>query len=123
MSDDMVAFLRARLDEDAARAAQWHDLECEIHTHLDAGLLAAVAASRMLEDVPGAVCDCGGPARVLRDVEAKRRTITRMATVLERGWDYYENDTVIELAEETLRDLASVYADHANYREEWRPAT
>lgn len=73
--DDLVQWLRAQLDEDAARAAQWHNLECEIHTHLDRGLLAAVAASQMLQDVPGAVCDCGGPARVLREIDAKRQLL------------------------------------------------
>ncbi|MEU6661278.1 DUF6221 family protein [Streptomyces sp. NPDC046821] len=116
--DDLVQWLGAQLDEDAARATQWHDLECEIHAHLDAGLLASVAAARMLDEVPGAVCDCGGPARVLREIGAKRESI--------RQADLYLCDAGPGCGYRTkhghsvLRLLALPYADRPGYREEWR---
>ncbi|MYW33615.1 DUF6221 family protein [Streptomyces sp. SID2119] len=70
--DTLVGFLRARFDDDTASATQWHDLECEIHTRLDSGLIAAIAVAQMLDEVPGAVCDCGGPTRVHQGVHSKR---------------------------------------------------
>ncbi|MBX7464946.1 DUF6221 family protein [Streptomyces sp. NPDC057910] len=128
MTADLVQFIRGRLDEDASRASNWHDLECEIHTHLGTGLAAAVAASRMFADVPGAVCDCGGPARVLADVEAKRQILAECS-------DWYDKVNAsttekypmpdlagrFEVAMPILRLLALPYADRSDYREEWRP--
>jgi hypothetical protein len=54
------------------------------------------------------------PARVLRDVEAKRRIMTFADRRPELGEGRYVGEGVIRL-------LASVYADHPDYREEWRP--
>ncbi|MFJ2870599.1 DUF6221 family protein [Streptomyces sp. NPDC087298] len=115
--DDLAAFLRDRLDEDVAKADTWHDLECDIHAHLDDGLLSAIATSRMLEEVPGAVCDCGGPVRVRAEVEAKRELL--------RQYEHLKDDvmpddlTGVWAFEAVLRAFALPYADH--YREEWRP--
>ena len=109
--DDLVQFLRAQLDREAARATGWHDLECDIHEHLDAGLLAQIAAARMLEEVPGAVCDCGGPARVLAEVDAKRRMIDDV-------WGGPDHD---DMWTHHLRLLALPYADRPDYRDTWRP--
>jgi hypothetical protein len=62
--DDLVAFLTARLDEAAAGAWSVHDV-------------ARCDALLYEEDLPPAAartpdCDCGYPARVLREVEAGR---------------------------------------------------
>ncbi|MEW2161430.1 DUF6221 family protein [Streptomyces sp. NPDC007084] len=54
------------------------------------------------------------PARVLREIDAKRRMIGRInshATMM--GWDEVHGDL--------LRLLAAPYADRPGYREEWRP--
>jgi hypothetical protein len=127
--DDLVQWLRAQLDEDAARAAQWHNLECEIHTHLDRGLLAAVAASQMLQDVPGAVCDCGGPAQVLREIDAKRAIVARYefacreASRVDLAED--ERETWIRVGgalQSVVIQLAASYAGRPGYKaEEWTP--
>jgi hypothetical protein len=127
--DDLVQWLRAQLDEDAARAAQWHNLECEIHTHLDRGLLAAVAASQMLQDVPGAVCDCGGPARVLHEIAAKRAVVDRYefacreASRVDLAED--ERETWIRVGgalQSVVIQLAAPYAGRPGYKaEEWTP--
>ncbi|GHB55613.1 hypothetical protein GCM10010331_49310 [Streptomyces xanthochromogenes] len=132
MTEALVQFIRDRLDEDASRASNWHDLECEIHTHLGTGLVAAVAASRMFADAPGAVCDCGGPARVLADVEAKRLLLAEhlpspypMANSSKAYCDCQAQDGVVYETYPclTARLLALPYADHSDYREEWRPVT
>lgn len=126
--DDLVVWLQVQLIADAQRVIAWHDLECDIHTHLDAGLPAAVAASRMLAEVPGAVCDCGMPARVLREIEAKRGIVARYefacseAAALNIGEE--ERETRVQVAgalQSGVLCLAMVYADRPGYREEWRP--
>lgn len=123
--DDLVEWLRAQLDEEASRAPRWHDLECEIHTHFDTGLIASLAAARMFDEVPGAVCDCGGPARVLREIDARRR--------IAEHHDHYRSESIgngpacftcgpgLGWPCPTLRALALPYADRPGYRAEWRP--
>jgi hypothetical protein len=132
VSADLVAFLRARIDEDeaVARAAtvetggpRWHGS--------DSGLCSDDASNHpgpFLVDAYGytapelvAHIARHDPARVLADIAAKRAIVDRMAAVLERGWDYYENSTVIDLAEATLRNLAAPYAGADGYRPEWAP--
>jgi hypothetical protein len=52
------------------------------------------------------------PARVLAECEAKRR-------IVEREVNAANQTTYRRLF--TLQDRAAVYADHPDYREEWRP--
>jgi len=59
------------------------------------------------------------PARVLAECEAKRRIVEEYVRI-ERG-DYA--DSTRWLAEDILALLALPYADHPDYRPEWRPAT
>jgi hypothetical protein len=62
------------------------------------------------------------PARVLAECEAKRRIVQTMQTAEDQAWQDGEARPVIEyIAARTLRTLALPYADHPNYREEWRP--
>ncbi|MCH0538366.1 helix-turn-helix domain-containing protein [Streptomyces sp. MUM 203J] len=120
----LIAFLRARLDDTAAQAAKWHDLECEIHVRPDEGLHAAIAASRMLEEVPGAVCDCGGPARILAEADAKRQLMDAYAEVVDMDAEGVEPEYAHGRAAGlglAVRLLALPYADHPDYRGEWRP--
>ncbi|QIP87619.1 hypothetical protein GLX30_30365 [Streptomyces sp. Tu 2975] len=156
MSDDLVAFLRARLDEDeaiargTARPLNWHqgpgddDPEWvsdemvlmwppEFHTPYEqdkhwrgltadpAGLAAHIARH--------------DPARVLVEVEAKRRILdehqegTLGCAVCAAPEDFDEdsegNAEWSRAAKwwpcPTLRLLALPYAYHPEYREEWRP--
>jgi Family of unknown function (DUF6221) len=55
------------------------------------------------------------PARVLAECEAKRKIVLRAT--------YYASVAPVDPDEWhfTLRDLAAIYADHPDYREEWRP--
>lgn len=60
----------------------------------------------------GKPCSCGWEKRMDRACEAKRRIVEHCEPdpiTLSPGDDY------------VLRSLASEYADHPDYREEWRP--
>lgn len=90
--DDLIAFLRSRLDEDDRRARavageDWDDIEWQ-------DLPESAFAHAKNHD----------PARVLADVEAKREIIDHLA---------YEYSSPI------LRWLALPYAGHPDYRDEW----
>lgn len=58
------------------------------------------------------------PARVLREIDAKRRIVGDLAKVI--GGEYIDDGEPV-LAEHVLRLLALPYADRPGYREEWRP--
>jgi hypothetical protein len=68
-------------------------------------------------------CACGVPVRVLAECDAKRQIVTA-------SWSDMREvvcdtditlDTWIETQAHTFRLLALPYADHPDYREEWRP--
>jgi hypothetical protein len=140
MTADLCAFLRARLDEDEKIARgttvplDWHqgpgddDPEWvgdemvlmwppEFHTPYEqdkhwrgltvepAGLAAHIARH--------------DPARVLAEVEAKREVV-RLA---ERAHDYHETfmNGFASAMEDALRLYALPFAEHPDYRQEWRP--
>ena len=106
----LTDFLLARIaeDEDVARSvpevepASW----APIWTSLRSGKTS--------------VCDHGPrgsvemqPARVLAECEAKRRIVESVQAALPRGTS--------GLGPSVLMRLAAVYADHPDYRDEWRP--
>lgn len=115
MSDELVEFVRARLDEDEQLAR-----ECEAEVGPER------AGERFTDDSGDADRDSfpsypwgsqeaelaymagpGHPSRVLAEVEAKRRLVERLAAVKDDGVSYpYEARS---LAEDVLLELASVY--------------
>jgi hypothetical protein len=127
--DDLVRWLGEQLDEDeriaravedrsapwdgqwvadgdsAARTYNGHVLFYGHNYRLKPGLVAHVVAH--------------DPARVLREIEAKR-DLLRLA---ERAHDYHETfvSGFASALEGTLRLFALAYADRPGYREEWRP--
>lgn len=134
--DGLAGFLRARLDEDEATAWAVHDV-----TKCDALLYE--------EDLPGAAartpdCDCGYPARVLREVEAKRKRLVLYLDAKETfasalkdappGGDpatahsYVRERVNVNQAsgrftalEVSVRLDAAVWDGHPDFRPEWRP--
>ncbi|WP_327385519.1 DUF6221 family protein [Streptomyces sp. NBC_01207] len=106
--DDPLTFLETRLHEDSE---------------------AARAVSGATGGMVDSLSDRYGPARVLREVAAKRRTLDRhtprrtnvagkdgrVAKVTICDWDHDEWPCADVL------DLASVYADHPDYQVAWRP--
>lgn len=130
-----VNFLEARITEDEAGAEQMHRWDCGIVVHED------------MELSPAGSCDCGFPARVLRECEAKRQLIAdaerfRSEFASEHGGTAGEGGRVsgptlthqefVTVAakmdqarrawwwrERILRHLARVYSDHPDYNPEW----
>ena len=128
MASDLVAFLTARIgeDEQRARAAleawededshyEWQDLPDEVFAH-----------ARWHD-----------PARVLREVEAKRTILVEHSLTHEVIPPSYQAGTGLDFGCEnchdwdgvtegrgycgTLRALAAIYSDHPDYRQEWKP--
>lgn len=131
---DLVEFLRARLDEDeaAARACPgpvWEHRQ--IKGAFDEGVVfedyVAVADDNardrtVLSDVDNDVLPYVlrfHPARVLAEVEAKRRMVQQLADT-EPCTDNGDT-TAGDLADDMLRLLASAYRHHPEYRQEWKP--
>lgn len=153
MTDDLAQFLRDRLDEEGMLAEQ--AAECGAPSWdraADVLLLPGLANRRRLAErgVEGALDGAvdahharHDPARVLAEVDAKRRIMDLHCPVdpfdgsEEPGWlecaacgPNNDDEPIIAApgAGEpewhpctTLRLLALPYADHADYREEWRP--
>jgi hypothetical protein len=60
--------------------------------------------------------------RALCDVDVKRRLLAKHAPVIDgtqSSWTWFEGSE--SASEEVVRLLALPYADHPDYREEWRP--
>lgn len=116
MSDDLVTWLRAQLDEDDADARRR-----DFHTGM---------CSRFLD--PGGDCSCDYSDHVLAEVEAKRRILDRVekaaaSAAMPVGYDAVARlekslakVTAPEL-DRVVRLLALPYADRPGYRDEWRP--
>ncbi len=102
--DDLIAFLAARLGEDEALAKRgeevfatgWPDYQTFDSPELD-------DACKYL--------DRFGPARVLREVEAKRAVITQ--------WEHSPAGSPV--LTNALYRLAAAWSDHPGYRPEWKP--
>jgi hypothetical protein len=115
----IVEFLTARYDEAEADArdpikGDIHGRDCE--------------STR--EEVPFP-CRCGVPERILADIAAKRRIVkwcgerylVDVGTVGSDPTDprnYVPGQYMRPVDSVVLRFLASVYADHPDYREEWK---
>lgn len=157
--DDLVAFLRARLDEDEriARATLWDDDGSLGSNHWHAfdrgphdgwtqarwvvidGADEGVVISRpQAADDEAVIRHIArhDPARVLREIEAKRQLVKLHGRATLRaggGAQYFDTTIVCRTCEpsyqfpemswpcSTLRLLALPYADHPDYRESWRP--
>jgi hypothetical protein len=119
---DVVEFLRARLDEDdrLARSAL-------AETPVESGRETRYPYPERL-----ATCMHNGrhgPARVLREVEAKRAILAAWASAESRRppkGEWYEyaqgiGDGRADALRDAVKILAAVYGDHPDYRQEWKP--
>lgn len=113
MIADLITWLRAQLDEDE-RLAHWANADSDAWwfntPDEESGAEHLIAEFK--------------PARVLREVEAKRRILgddldgAALYAMHERGaWP----EEVSRWADEVLRLLALPYADRDGYRPEWAP--
>lgn len=121
----ITEFLRARLDDDEAKARAAHgatwvasrrggvvdldDAEGHEIAGRDGGLAWPDADFMAHHD----------PARVLREVAAKRRLVDQWAD----RYDDNPHATSPEAADaaDVLHTLASVYSDHPDYQRQWAP--
>jgi hypothetical protein len=134
--DHLITFLRARLDDDEQVAKSAAD---EAGDSWDAGgaysdavlaknggvIICGPYAGGFLDDALRQHIARHDPARVLRDVEAKRRAVDLCVEWINRPVgqiDRVADDAFVEAGESLLRLLALPYADHKDYRKEWRPS-
>lgn len=108
----LTDFLLARIAEDEALAQAAH--RESMRGHAGPGYARSIVAwAAQAKEVRGyELIERMTPARVLAECEAKRRIVdvARYATEGSAGWGFRR----------ILLDLATVYADHPDFRKEWR---
>jgi hypothetical protein len=144
--EDLVRWLRAQYDAEAeeARAAaeelgpDWYYDDGFVLARREDDMVAT-GSQDFLERERGVHIAAHDPARVLRDIEAKRRTLARhCAAPVPPGNEWVaeypycaahayagpDGSTIypVELKDcPELRDLAAPYADRDGYLDSWRP--
>ncbi|MGW1295144.1 DUF6221 family protein [Streptomyces sp. NPDC002533] len=138
--DGLVQFLRNRLDEDeqTARAATWDEWDSAHWTarppqadyeryivadYLDDGVVV-VTPENADPDGVGRHIARHDPARVLREIDAKRQILDEYANearVMEQGHRTGWTEGGQAARETVLKLLAVAYADHPDYRDTWKP--
>jgi hypothetical protein len=124
--DDLVKWLRAQLDEDEriARAVgeeRWQPHYVDsVNDHPDTATVrvadgADVAVMERYSYQDAEHIARHDPARVLREIDAKRKRLAALAEAIAAGHDSFD------LASELLPLEALPYVDRPGYREEWRP--
>jgi hypothetical protein len=145
MTADLIAFLRARLDEDeqvvrAATPGPWQDGGGYVTDTGPHGPNAQITDYGTQDGEQGSADSAHiarwDPARVLAEVDAKRRilaeyeqTVTRAAdmepgtpeTYTRRLREWSEQRAQMTALNGVLRLLTLPYADYPDYRPEWRP--
>lgn len=114
-SRKLVAFLSARLDEDwrialAVTAESWG--ASDQLTQLKWDMLPGVAYRHAKRH---------DPARTLREIEAKRAILGRCVQQAAKEHDNAMEEDRTWVLWPVLFDLAAVWSDHPDYREEWKP--
>ncbi|MGY5127323.1 DUF6221 family protein [Streptomyces nigrescens] len=124
MTEALVAFLRARLDEEevaahTAPAGPWHADGDSVYASHPADLVVEYAYNDGAEHIAR-----HDPARVLAEIEAKRAIVDQYAEVQEMDREDAEPEFAYGRAVglgEAVRLLALPYQEHPDYRPEWRP--
>lgn len=120
MTDDLAAFVAVRLDELelAAKIASVEDAWGQLRQSIPREPGPLNRCHRLMEE--------GSPARALREVAAKRAILARYERGVsgelpewKAGRELIEAGLAILLG--VLRDLAAVWSDHPDYRQEWAP--
>ena len=96
--NELIAFVKARLDEDEADAKPWQEW------------IALFAAEGF-----------HNPSRVLCEVAAGRRILARCLKLREHRYDSAEDEGRAWLANEMIAYLAISWSGHADYRQKWAP--
>lgn len=142
MTGDLVAFLRAQLDEDAekARAALWAGYERwrAFHREVDDKWIVEDSYDEGVAVMLEQAADGEGlarhivawePVRVLREIESKRRVLDECAywneklsqeAVDQPQRPYPCLGEILDAVNPILRALAAPYEDRPGFRPEWR---
>lgn len=134
---DLIAFLRARLDEDeqvACEAIEEHASSTWFYEYNgciaegDGDARSGLTELSRRGDMVGPHIERHDPARVLAEVGAKRTLIDRVVKqiqedeeLIEGEWGAANNPDHVNASTRVLRALAAIHADHPDYREEWKP--
>lgn len=112
---DLAQWIGAQLDEDA-RLLHEANTSPEMVTGIPRSYAAAPVALHIAE--------FASPARVLREIDAKRKLVRLLTEALEVGEDYKGPDLYdgIETCRAALRLLALPYAGRDGYLAEWAPS-
>lgn len=110
----ITEFILARIAEKEAGASAHHRVLC-MRTACDADD-CVWGADEQEEMERQRVCTCGYPARVLAECEAMRKVVAICFD--EHEMDDHPNALLVR--GRVLPSLASVYAEHPDYRAEWR---
>jgi hypothetical protein len=117
--DDLIAFLNARLDDDHWEAFKFHN-----DSEWSADMLARLFNHNESDPVIHHLARYD-PARVLREVAAKRAIIGLHRPSFSpadgdyTGIDCMEDDDSWPC--QTLHHVAAIWSDHPDYRAEWAP--
>ncbi|MGD6750970.1 DUF6221 family protein [Streptomyces sp. BH105] len=118
--DDLVQWLGEQYDEDerTAKAVQWDGSGNRLSWDLPASATVDVGEDEFYagdRTIANHIVR-HDPARVLREIDAKRQLIAKAAQLQAQV-----GDDPFAGVEDLLRLLALPYADRPGYREEWRP--
>jgi hypothetical protein len=131
--DGLVEWLRAQLDEDEQAARRAGDSFRQVG---ETGVIVATEGDRAEECASANWAGIAehivrhDPARVLREIDAKRRILAECAywhgklakeAVDPSPMPFPALGEVLDAVTPILRALALPYADRPGYREEWRP--
>jgi hypothetical protein len=127
--DELITWLRAQLDDDerVARRAGWNHPEWTYDREMftvasDAWVIAARKdrSGSPINDVDGEHIARWDPARVLAEVDAKRRILDMWADAQSAEFPDYWGGYATAL-DDVVRQLALPCADRPGFRAEWRP--
>lgn len=130
-TDEIAAFYAARLDEEEAAAkamvaafegvADWVIRENggEFDFTVTAGQLATEGVADMWREDAASWITRHDPARTLRKVRAGRKLILRYQVAM--GVREEDHDPAVTALVGQMRDEVTIWEDHPEYRELWRP--
>lgn len=126
--DDLIGFLRARLDEEAARAEAAGGDEWALHAHESDTVLIYDSRREPVVYDEGAPSEpqarhivAHHPARVLAEVAAKRQLVDLYADTERLTPEMPGASAVHWTLRPVLQKFAEVYAAHPDYQPEWSP--